>query len=237
LLGTLRPEIDQAFVITQVATNNTSAWPNWSTSAASPGQRVLWNSNSQDFISFVRALHWGTATVRTPEIARKMFALDPGQQFRRILVEFRDPQTEVMGEWGYIVESELEASQLKEIADYQRENLAVYTIALATPFSTQFAGPPATETMSRANAAYLAYKAGEATIERVATTTGGRYFPSSGDFRSDIAKIQKDLQNQFIVSFVPQIGGKPGRPHKLKIQANRKNLRVTCQDQYYPTNP
>ncbi len=237
LLGSLRPQLDQAFVVTQAATNNASAWPDKSSARPWPAEQVAWSVNPPELISFVRTLQWDTALLRTAEIAQKMLALDPEKQFRRVIVEFRDPQNEGMVEWGQAPYKELEERQLKEITEYQRLNATVFTLGLPSSFSRLYAGSPPSGTMSRGNAEYLAYRAGESRIERIAVMTGGRYFPGDPDVKSAAAGIKADIENQFILSFLRPLNSNGELPHKLEIRISRKNVRVSSQSQYYPVNP
>lgn len=226
LLGKLRPQLDQAFVLTQAATNNSSAWPDESQARAWPTEQVVWNSNPSDIIEFVRKLQWDSALIRTPEIAQKMLALDPEKQFRRIVISFLDPRNQAMVEWGDAPYRELEAAQMKEIMEYQREGAVVYTVAIYISAAGSTAG-----TMSGMRAQYLANKAGEAKIERLATMTGGRYFPILNDVKSYVAQIQADFQNQFIASFIPQVAVRSGVAHKIKLHTSRKDLKIRSQAQ------
>ncbi len=228
LLGKLRPQLDQAFVLTQAATNNASAWPDNSQSRAWPQDQVVWNSNPSELVTFVRNLRWDSALIRTPEIAQKMLALDPERLFRRIVISFRDPRNEAMVEWGPAPYRELEAAQMKEITEYQRGSVVVYTVAI----HNSAAGLQ--NTMSEG---YLANRAGETKVERLATMTGGRYFPIINDVKSYLAQIQADVQNQFIASFIPQVGVQPGQVHKIELHTSRKDLKVRSQSQYFPVSP
>jgi hypothetical protein len=130
VLSKLRPELDQAFVLTQAATNNASAWPDKSHARPWPTDKVVWNSNPSELITFLRNLQWDSALIRTPEIAQKMYAMDPEKPFRRIVISFRDPRNEAMVEWGPAPYRELEAAQMKEITEYQRKGVVVYTVAI-----------------------------------------------------------------------------------------------------------
>lgn len=236
MLGNLRPGVDQAFVVTQAATNNAGAWPDKSSARPWPAEQVMWSLNPPELISFVRALQWDTALIRTPEIAQKMLALDPDKQFRRIIVQYRDPQSESMVEWGNAPYRELEERQLKEIAEYQRLNATVYTLGLPSSLRA-YGGTPPVNTMSRQNAEYLASRAGDSKMERISTMTGGRYFQGDLDVKSQVTAIQADLENQFIVGFLRPANSKDVNPHKLELRVNRKDVRVSVQSQYYPENP
>jgi hypothetical protein len=83
---------------------------------------------------------------------------------------------------------------------------------------------------------YLANRAGELKVERLATMTGGRYFPILNDVKSYVAQIQADFQNQFIASFIPQAVGQPEQPHKIEFRTNLKDLKVLSQSQYFLAN-
>jgi hypothetical protein len=166
-----------------------------------------------------------------------MLAIDPDKQFRRIIVQFRNPQAESMVDWGNAPYKELEERQLTEITEYQRLNTTVYTLGLPSSSFRTYAGAPPVNTMSRQNAEYLAYRDGESKIERISGMTGGRYFPGDPDVKSQVASIQADLKNQFIVSFLTPMNSRAGSPHKLELRVNRKDVRVSSQSQYYPGNP
>ena len=232
ILEKLRPQVDQALVLTQAATDNSSSWPEHSQARAWPTDQVVWDSNPSNLTGFVRNLKWDFALIRTPEIVQKMFALDPEKQFRRVVISFRDPRNEAMVEWGAAPYRELEAAQMKEINEYQREGAVVYTIAIYTSAAGSIAG-----TMTGMRAQYLANKAGEGKVERLATMTGGRYFPIINDVKSYVAQIQADIQNQFIASFLPQAGVQPGQAHKIELHTSRKDLKVRSQSQYFPVSP
>ena len=161
-----------------------------------------------------------------------MFALDPEKQFRRVVISFRDPRNEAMVEWGAAPYRELEAAQMKEITEYQREGAVVYTDAIYTSALGSTAG-----TTSGMRAQYLANKAGEAKVERLATMTGGRYFPIINDVKSYVAQIQADFQNQFIAGFIPQAGVQPGQAHKIELHTSRNDLKARSQSQYFPASP
>lgn len=221
ILGKLRPQLDQAFVLTQAATNNSSAWPNKSQARAWPTDQVVWNSNPSDIIEFVRKLQWDSAIIRTPEIAQKMLALDPDKQFRRIVISFRDPRNEAMVEWGPAPYRELEAAQMEEITEYQRAGAIVYTVAIYNSTAGS---------LNNMSERYLANRAGELKIERLAMMTGGLYFPILNDVKSYVAQIQADFQNQFIVSFIPQ-AVRSGVSHKVELHTSRKDLKVRSQAQ------
>jgi len=235
LLGKLRPEVDQAFVVTQAAVDNAHAWPDDSTARPWPTSQVVW-TNLQDVVAFSRTLQWDTAIGRASELAAKMFATDPEKQFRRIIVQFRNPAAESMVEWGSAPYKQLEERQMNEIAEYQRENVTVFTIGLPSPLSRAFNAPPS-ETMSRGNAQYLAYKAGESRMDRISGMTGGRYFSGDPNFKSYLNAIEADLQCQLLLTFATTANLNGATPHKLEIHTNRKDLKVNSQNQYFPVNP
>jgi hypothetical protein len=225
LLASLRPNLDQAFVLTQATSNKSRGWPT---------QQLSWDPYPKGVASLVRGLRPDASLPGTTNIATQMLALDREKPFRRILVEFRDPSMEGMIDWGPLPYEKLEQAQLNEIADYQRSNTFVYTFAVEDSFYGHAAGPPPGETMSRENASYLAYKDGESKIERVAMMTGGRSFtPRAGNFKSEAAQITKDLQGQYIVRFVSSpAAGNSGHP--LEIRIARKDAKVFVQKQFYP---
>ncbi len=240
LLATLRPNIDQAFVLTQ-ATCDSRHLPGLQSGVCRlgdwPNQQVVWHLDLQSLSAFVRTLHWDMSLWEATQIAYRMLALDSDKPFRRILVEFRDPAMEGVVNWGPMLYKELEAGQINEISAYQRLNAVVYTFGVEDPFYSGSVGAPPTETMTRSNAAFLAYKDGESKIERIAAMTGGRSFLGVENFKSGVKEIKKDLENQFIVTFVP--GPKnPNKPaHTLEVRTTRKDTRINAQKQYYPANP
>jgi len=229
LLATLQPGLDQAFVLTQATPSNMRPWP---------AQQLVWNSDPQALTSFVRSLHWDNSVSMGARIPQKMLASTQDKLFRTILVEFRDPAREYMIDWNPLVYKQLEAHQVKEIADYQRLNIPVYAFALEDPFNVPatipIAIPGRSETMSGENVSNSAYKASQSIIERLAAMTGGRFFSGNGNFKSGISDIENDLKNQFIVSFLAQPNGQEQRAHTLEIRVNRKDVQVVSQKQFYP---
>jgi hypothetical protein len=228
LLATLRPNLDQAFILTQATSNKSRGWPI---------QQLIWDPDPKGLATMVRGLRSDESLPGTTKIANQMLAADGDKAFRRVLIEFRDPSLEGMIDWGYLPYEQLEEAQLNEIADYQRQGIMVYTFAVEDPFYGHAGGPPPSETMSRENASYLAYKDGVSKIERVATMTGGRSFPpKSGNFKSEAGEIQKDLQSQFFVSFVPNAGATDKPAHTLNIRVARTDVRIVSQKGFYPTH-
>jgi hypothetical protein len=187
-----------------------------------PSQRLEWTSDMQSLAKFIGDLRWNMATPQVLEIVDQMFALNPEQSFRRVLVEFRDAKLEAT---PYHFGQELEAQQMKEITGYQRLGITVYTFVLQDDLARS--SRPASLLTMPANA----YSGGSTKIERIAIATGGRFF-SDADYKSKVPEIQKDLQSQFAVTFVPQ-ATKGDEAHSLELRTGQKDLRLASQNHYY----
>lgn len=217
LLGELRPNMDQAFVITR----ETSAGPhNW------PKAQLNWESDSAALESFVRGLRWDMSLPVASAIVKQMLSLPSDKPYRNVLVEFRDPSNEAMLEWGQNPYKELEAQQQGEIADAQRFGAPVYTFALEDSYSQKVSGRLQDE-LSKV------WRHGEQKMERLAEETGGRYFQVTGNFKSETAQIQSDLRSQYVVTFLAPHAD--GAAHKLECRGVRPD-RIGIQKQYYPVS-
>lgn len=74
-------------------------------------------------------------------------------------------------------------------------------------------------------------------MERISVMTGARAFFGSGNFKSGVREIQKDLQSQFLLTFLPRPND-PERPaHILDIRPMRKDVRIRFQKQFFVSAP
>ena len=226
LLRTLRPGVDQAFIVTQSPGGLQRPWPS---------TQVAWNTDPQDLATFVRSLAGNLSLPGAFDAASMMMKMDPEQPFRRVLVQFRDPSFEAMVEWSPMPYRELEAAKVKEIVEMQQARTTVFTLGIDT-----MPRPMRTETgwMTKERAEDLAYNAGRQKIERIAVATGGRvFFPVASDYTEEVQAIEKQLQAQYWLSFVPN-PDLPGRPsHALEVRVNRKDARVSSAKEYYTGTP
>lgn len=215
LLGTLRPGTDQAFVLTQSTSPKPRPWPK---------KNLIWDSDAHALAALVRSLHWNDSVPATMKIVQQMLALDPDKPFRHVMVEFRNPYMEGMVDWGPMPYKELESEQMREISEYQRLNTIVYTSAikiLLRPHNPQL------------GIEHDTYQDGTVKIERTAVMTGARYL-AWDKLKSEVAELEKDLQNQLLLSFASQPDNQQQRPHTLEIRINRKDVRVASPKQFYP---
>ncbi len=222
LLRTLRPGIDQAFIVTQAAGGAQRSWPS---------TYVAWSADPQALAAFVRTLAGNISLPGAFDVASKMMRMDPEQVFRRVLVQFRDPSFEAMVEWNPMPYRELEAAKVREIVEMQRARTTVFTLAIDTI-------PMGTETGRMTREREIAYDVGRQKIERIAVTTGGRvFFPAASDYSKEVETIEKQLQAQYWLSFVPN-PDLPGRSsHALEVRVNRKDARVSSAKEFYTGTP
>ena len=207
LLGNLRPGTDQAFVLTQATTIKPRPWPN---------QKLIWDPDPKALTSFVRGLHWNEAMTSTKDVVMQMLALNPSKPFRRVMLEFRDPGLETGVDYRTMPYAELDALLALEISEYQRRNIIVYTSTIAGPL-----GYP------------INYQPGSVKIERIAVTTGGRHL-GWNKLQSEVAGMQKDLQNQLLLTFSSEPDNQGQQPHTLEIRVSRKDVRIAAPRQFYP---
>jgi VWFA-related protein len=232
LLGTLRPGTDQAFVLTQATSPKPRPWPN---------QNLTWDPDPKALISFVGRLKWNEAVTSTKDVIMQMLALNPNKSFRRVMVEFRDPEMETTV--GGSIGERLDARQMREISEYERRNAIVYTFTIKTLLHPQLSNPPKYPPdgmpgqPANPNGGDLVYGdilyEGSVKIERTAVMTGGRYL-AWDKLKSEVAELHKDLQNQLLISFASQPDNRQQHPHSLEIRVNRKDVRVSSPKQFYP---
>ena len=226
LLRSLRPGVDQAFIVTQSVGGLQRPWP---------VTQVAWSADPQALAAFVRSLEGNITLPGAFDVASAMMKMDPDQPFRRVLVQFRDPSFEAMVEWGPMPYKELEAAKVKEIVEMQQTRTTVFTLGIDT-----VPRPVRGETgwMTRERAEDLAYSAGRQKIERIAVATGGRvFFPAASDYAKEVEAIEKQLQAQYWLSFVPN-ADLPGRPsHALEVRVSRKDARVSSPKEFYMGRP
>jgi hypothetical protein len=201
LLGSLRPDGDQAFVLTHASSTNPRPWPS---------KNLVWQSDPKTLSAFVESLQWNEGFGSTRGAVMAMLALNPEKPFRRVMLEIRDPGQELSRDFDYAI-----AHKVDEFAEFQRMNVIVYT-------------SPVWSTMR-----YSGSRDGFVRIEKLAIKTGGRDL----DFQkleSEVTGVREDLDNQMLVSFELQPGDAQ-KAHTLEIRCNRKDVKITSQNRYYPT--
>jgi len=174
-----------------------------------------------------------------------MWASDP-RPARRVVVLFRDPMTHSPGRNG-VYSKRVEAELARTIAEAQQRKTALYAIGLdeqeALPTSlTEIYGPTQTgaggwsrvfdQEMSKQRD--LLVSAGRANVERLAIETGGRLWISKGSkFCEAINGILSDMNSMYLVTFAPSSELHPGDSHVVRIESNRKDVRVDAASAYY----
>lgn len=209
LLGSLRPGVDQAFVLTQAIATNPRPWPN---------KKLNWDPDPKSLAASVGRLHWNEALSSTKDAVMAMLALNPDKPFRRVMLEFRDPQLETSVDYRTMPSKELDEILMLEIAEYQRRQAIVYATTLKTLRPLQFG-----------------FQSGSVKIERLAVMTGGRDL-AWDKIESEVDALREDLDNEMLLSFEVQPGD-PQRPHNLEIRVNRKDVRLAFPKQFYAATP
>ena len=206
VLTGLRPGIDQAFVLTQATSPTHRAWPN---------PKLIWNPDPKALVSFVQGLHWDDAVDSGKDIVMGMLKLNPERRFRRVMLEFRDPEMEVNVDYRSLAFKELDALLMMEIAEYQRLGAVVYTFAIKSQLPLHYN-----------------FVKGSIQVERLADATGGRHLLWGDNLKPEVAEFQRDLQKQLLLTLASH---HDNHPHSLQIRANRKDVRIVAsQKQFYP---
>jgi hypothetical protein len=206
VLQGLRPGIDQAFVLTQATSTTHRAWPN---------PKLIWNPDPKTLISFVQSLHWDDAVDSGKDIVMGMLKLNPDRRFRRVMLEFRDPEMEVNVDYRSMAFKELDALLMMEISEYQRLGAVVYACPVKSLLPLHYN-----------------FVKGSIQVERLADATGGRHLLWSDNLNSEMAEFQKELQNQLLLTFMSH---PDNHPHTLQVRANRKDVRIVASPkQFYP---
>lgn len=206
VLGGLRPGIDQAFVLTQASSPKHRAWPK---------PKLIWDSDPKALISFVQSLHWDDALDSGKDIVMGMLRLNPERRFRRVMLEFRDPEMEVNVDYRTMAFQELDALLMKEISEYQRLGAVVYTCPVKSRLPLHYN-----------------FEKGSRQVERLADATGGRPLLWEDNLKPEVAEFQRDVQSQLLLTFASH---PDNHPHTLQIRPNRKDVRIVAsQKQFYP---
>lgn len=211
LLGSLRPGVDQAFVLTQAIATPLRPWPN---------KKLNWDPDPKSLAASVGGLQWNEALGSTKDAVMAMLAVNPDKPFRRVMLEFRDPQLETSVDYRTMPSRELDEILMLEIADYQQRQAIVYTATLKTLRPLQFGSQ---------------VQQGSVKIERLAVMTGGRYL-AWDKIESEVDALREDLDNEMLLSFEVQPDD-PQRPHSLEIRVNRKDVRLAFPKQFYAATP
>jgi hypothetical protein len=209
VLEHLRPGIDQAFVLNQAIAVKPHAWAD---------KKLNWESDLKKLATFVGGLHWNEALPNTKDLVMGMLALNPDKPFRRVMLEFRDPEVETGVAYRTSPTEELAEIDVMEIKEFQRRRAIVYTTTLKTLRPLQYNFHPAS-----------------VKDERLSTSTGGRYLIWDR-IESDIAAVPEDLDNQQLLVFEAQPGDAQ-QPQRLEIRVNRKDVRLAYPDHFYPLKP
>jgi len=250
LLAALRPSIDQAFVL-----NNWTC--SWVSAQACPDVKygntptLAWNSDLQTQATAIRSLHWSTVTESESGFANKMLGLDGDQLFRRIIIEFRDPGAEGLENSEFENREQrtwtesMEDRQVKEIATLQQVKTQAYIFAIEDPFvaNTPLMQGGVDPAMNGQGARGLAqwdndkkraYKDGQVRLERLASSTGGRFVLGVHGFKSGVSEFQKDLQSQYVLTFMPGVPDPNNTAHTIEVRTTRKDAKIIVQKQFYP---
>ena len=116
--------------------------------------------------------------------------------------------------------SELTSTDVEELA--QRMGVAVYVIGLGI-------APP-----SRDHVAAATVDRRRPMLTRLATNTGGRYFPALGEqgLTAALETIERDLRSQYVVTFQSEQEGAGFR--RLEVEVSRPGARASTMAGYYP---
>jgi hypothetical protein len=71
-------------------------------------------------------------------------------------------------------------------------------------------------------------------LTRLATNTGGRYFPALGEqgLTAALETIERDLRSQYVVTFQSEQEGAGFR--RLEVEVSRPGARASTMAGYYP---
>ncbi len=208
VLESLRPG-DQAFVVTQAIATNPRPWSN---------KKLNWESDPKVLKAFVAGLRWNQGLPSTKDLVMGMLALNPDKPFRRLMLEFRDPELETSVPYRTMSAEAFAEIDTLEIAEYQRRRAIVYATTLKSLRPLQYDFQPAS-----------------VKVERLSVVTGGRYLPWD-DIESEVAGIREDLDNQMLLMFEAQ-SGDPQRPQRLEIRVARKDIHLAYPKEFYPLTP
>src|SRR5260370_6872343 len=72
------------------------------------------------------------------------------------------------------------------------------------------------------------------TLATLSSDTGGKAFFDSNDFGGVFSQVQKDSSAYYVLGFTSNNPLKDGRFRRLKVQANRPDLKLDFPAAYYP---
>lgn len=74
-------------------------------------------------------------------------------------------------------------------------------------------------------------------LSNLADQTGGFLIANSNDLRSGFTRIDTDMRNYYLLTYVPQNGAYDGRFRSIEVRVSRPGLRVSARKGYYAVRP
>jgi VWFA-related protein len=71
----------------------------------------------------------------------------------------------------------------------------------------------------------------------LADQTGGFLIANSNDLRSGFARVDSDLRNYYVITYVPQNARMDGRFRSIDVRVKRRGVRVSSRKGYYAVRP